>query len=83
MLSNSYDIRKYSYQLIAFSREPYRWVEYSEAIGKIVYSLVYFDSSEAGSIEDDLDDDEFSPYFTDKDGNLKQKWRIEDNPDLQ
>ena len=33
--------------------------------------------------EEDLDDDEFSPYFTDKDGNLKQKWRIEDNPDLQ
>lgn len=84
MLSNSYDIRKYSYQLIAFSREPYRWVEYSEAVGKIVYSLVYFDSSEAGSIENNLDnDDEFSPYFTDKDGNLKRKWRIEDNPDLQ
>lgn len=48
-----------------------------------MYALVYFDSSEAGSIEENLNDDEFSPYFTDKDGNLKRKWRIEDNPDLQ
>jgi DNA mismatch repair ATPase MutS len=82
MLSNSYDIRKYSYQLIAFSRKPYRWVEYSEAIGKIVYALVYFDSSMAGPLGDVNSDDD-SPYFTDKDGNLKLKHRIENNPDLQ
>lgn len=82
MLSNSYDIRKYSYQLIAFSRKPYRWVEYSEAIGKITYALVYFDSSMANPLGD-VDKDDDSPYFTDKDGSLKLKHRIENNPALQ
>lgn len=52
MLSNSYDIRRYSYELIAYGKDPFNWPNYAESTGKIIYSLVYFDSSMSGPLED-------------------------------